>query len=51
MDAEGNVTITGNLVVHGEVTAKAAVPAQAVKLSTHVHPHPMGPTSAPTPGT
>lgn len=51
MDAAGDVTITGNLIVHGEVTAMAASPGTSVKVSTHVHPHPMGPTSAPTPGT
>lgn len=41
----------GNMTVPGEVTAKAASPATSVKLSTHLHPTGVGPTSAPTPGT
>lgn len=41
----------GNLKAPGEVTAKSASPSTAVKLSTHFHGHPFGPTSAPTPGT
>lgn len=45
------IEITGDLLVSGEITAMAATPATAVKVSTHLHPHPMGPTSAPTPGT
>lgn len=41
----------GNMTVPGEVTAKAATPATAVKLSTHLHPTGVGPSGAPTPGT
>lgn len=51
MAPNGDVTIRGNLLVEGEVTAKSATPGTAVKLSTHVHPSPVGPTGAPTPGT
>lgn len=58
MAAGGDVTINGvviavdgSLTAPGEVSAMAATPATAVALSTHLHPHPMGPTSAPTPGT
>lgn len=47
----GDITIKGNLLVEGEVTAKSANPATAVKLSTHLHPTGVGPTGAPTPGT
>lgn len=45
----GTVTVNGDLVCTGEVTAMSG-PSQ-VSLSTHLHGHPMGPTSAPTPGT
>lgn len=41
--------IEGDLLVHGEVTAKSTT--APVKLSTHIHPTPVGPTSSPTPGT
>jgi hypothetical protein len=41
----------GNIKTPAEVSAKAATPATEVKLSTHLHPHPFGPTSPPTPGT
>lgn len=41
------VKITGNLEVTGEVIARSAT--APVALSTHLHPHAMGPTSAPTP--
>lgn len=58
MAPNGDVTIngvkidaSGNVTAPGEVTAKAASPATSVTLSQHIHPHPMGPTSAPTPGT
>jgi hypothetical protein len=43
------VTITGDLKVNGEVTAKAQT--TPVNLSSHLHPTPLGPTSPPTPGT
>lgn len=39
----------GNLEAPGEVKAMSVGPG--VRLSTHVHPTAMGPTSAPTPGT
>lgn len=39
----------GNVIAPGEVTAMGA--AAPVKLSTHLHPTAMGPTSPPTPGT
>lgn len=48
--AANKVKVIGNLDVTGEVTAKAGTPAQ-VRLSTHLHPTPAGPSSAPTPGT
>lgn len=51
MAPNGDVTIKGNLFVEGEITAKSALPATKVKLSTHLHPTGVGPTSAPTPNT
>lgn len=58
LGANGTVTINGvtidpagNIVTTGEVTAKAATPATAVNLSTHLHGTGVGPTTAPTPGT
>ncbi len=39
----------GNLTTPGEITAK--VDTTPVKLSTHIHPTPSGPSSPPTPGT
>lgn len=39
IDTDGNVTTTG------EVTAGVS----GIPLSTHIHPHPFGPTSGPTP--
>jgi len=45
----GDVEITGQLRATGEITAMSAGPG--VKLSTHVHPTGIGPTSPPTPGT
>lgn len=51
MAPSGDVTIKGNLLVEGEVTAKSASPSTAVKLSTHLHPTGVGPSGAPTPGT
>jgi len=41
----------GNLTAPGEITAKAATPATAVKLSTHLHPTGTGPSGSPQPGT
>jgi hypothetical protein len=49
MAPNGDVTLSGNLKVLGEVTAKAE--SAPVNLSTHLHPTGVGPTSAPTPGT
>lgn len=40
----------GNMTVPGEITAMAAVPATAVKLSTHIHPTGVGPSGPPQPG-
>lgn len=40
---------SGNLKATGEVTAKSE--SAPVKLSSHLHPTGIGPTSAPTPGT
>lgn len=51
MAPNGDVTIKGNLLVEGEVTAKSASPATSVALSTHQTPSPMGPLDAPIPGT
>lgn len=51
IDPDGNVTTPGEIAADGEVTAMAASPGTSVKVSTHLHPHPMGPTSAPQPGT
>lgn len=45
------IDANGNLSAPGEVTAKSGSPGTSVKLSTHLHGHPMGPTSGPTPGT
>jgi hypothetical protein len=50
MDSSGTITVTGDLVVSGEVTAGNAVPATSVSLTTHTHPSGTGPTGAPTPG-
>ena len=47
----GDVEIVGNMSATAEVSAMNAVPATAVKLSTHIHPTPAGPSSPPTPGT
>jgi len=44
-----SIRITGNLIVTGEITAMSET--APVKLSTHLHPTAMGPSSAPTPGT
>lgn len=44
-----NFELDGDLEVTGEITAKSAT--APVKLSTHLHPTPVGPTSQPTPGT
>jgi hypothetical protein len=44
----------GNITVPGEVQAMIGMPdapLPGVKLSTHLHPTGVGPTSAPTPGT
>jgi hypothetical protein len=46
----GDVTMSGNLKVKGEITAMADTPA-AVKLSSHLHSTAMGPSGPPTPGT
>lgn len=43
----------GNLTAPGEITAKVGTPdapQPGVKLSTHLHPTGVGPTSPPTPG-
>jgi hypothetical protein len=45
----GDVKVSGNLLVDGEVTAK--VGPQQVSLSSHLHGSGTGPTTAPTPGT
>lgn len=46
----GELAVGGGVTADGEVTANAKIPASAVKLSTHVHPTAVGPTSPPTPG-
>lgn len=46
----GDLKVNGKIDATGEVAAKAGTPAQ-VRLSTHLHPTPAGPSSAPTPGT
>lgn len=43
------ITFDGDIEATGEITAQTAT--APVKLSTHLHPTPVGPTSAPTPGT
>lgn len=43
------LTIDADVEVSGEITAQTAT--APVKLSTHLHPTPVGPSSAPTPGT
>lgn len=45
----GDLEVTGKIEANGEVTAKAST--APVNLSTHIHPTPAGPSSAPTPGT
>lgn len=60
LDAAGNitltptatVTITGALLVTGEIAAMTAAPGTAaVHLSTHLHPTATGPSGPPTAGT
>ena len=56
LEADGNVTASGDLTVGGKIDASGEVTAQAggaqsVSLSTHTHPSGTGPTGAPTPGT
>jgi len=56
LGTDGNLTATGDLRVDGDVKAGGEVTANEgtgtdVGLSTHVHPHAMGPTQAPTPNT
>lgn len=48
---DGTIETDGAVTANLEVTAMNAVPAVAVKLSTHLHPTAVGPTSPPTPGT
>ena len=43
------ISITGDLTVSGEVTARSGT--QPVHLSTHQHPTGVGPSGPPTPGT
>lgn len=43
------ITFDGDIEATGEITAKSD--SSPVKLSTHLHPTPVGPSSAPTPGT
>jgi len=43
------ITFDGDIEATGEITAKAG--STPVKLTTHLHPTPVGPSSAPTPGT
>ena len=43
------ITFDGDIEATGEITAK--VGSTPVKLTTHLHPTPVGPSSAPTPGT
>ena len=49
MGTDGTVTRRGDLVVSGEVTAGAAVPATQVSLTTHEHGTAMGPSTPPLP--
>lgn len=49
LKVNGKITATGDVKADGEVTAKAS--STISNLSTHVHPTPVGPSSAPTPGT
>lgn len=51
VNANGTIVDTsGNVLGKAEVTAKANS-AASVTLSQHLHPHPFGPTGAPTAGT
>lgn len=49
IDKDGNVSTPGEIAADGEITAIAS--GASVTVSQHVHPHPMGPTDKPTPGT
>lgn len=49
IDQDGNIATPGAVAASGEITAMATGPG--VKLSTHLHPTAIGPTSPPTPGT
>ncbi len=56
LTASGSVTATGDISTQGSVEATGQVSAHAgtpivVRLSTHIHPTPSGPSSSPTPGT
>ena len=50
MADDGTVTIIGDLVVTGEVTAGAATPVNQVTLTHHKHLTGMGPSNEPIPG-
>lgn len=47
---DGALTVSGTVDATGQVTALKGTPGQ-VRLTTHIHPTPSGPSSAPTPGT
>lgn len=51
----GDTVMTGQLIVQGQIYGKDEITAKhgttPVKVTTHIHPAPMGPTSGPTPGT
>lgn len=49
LEVEGDTAITGKVTASAEITAKFGT--TPVNLSTHLHPTPAGPSSAPTPGT
>lgn len=49
LEVTGKIEANGDIKADGEVTAKAS--STITNLSTHIHPTPAGPSSAPTPGT
>lgn len=49
IETSGAINATGE--VHSDSQVSAGAGATAVNLTTHIHPTPSGPSSAPTPGT
>lgn len=50
-DIEGNMNVKGNVDATLEIASHTLVPANSVKLGTHIHGTGTGPSAPPTPGT